>query len=691
MAAPLKTFIIYSSLDRDLRDEFLQHLKPLERAQKISVWSDAEIPPGEPWNNEIQEKLHETELFIPLISKNFFNSKYIEEVELPFAEQQRKTGHAFVIPVLLSACAYKYDPIVGQLEVIPKDKPIISAQAWENADVAWEYVIEKIGERAKKILEDPDFLKKRQEIKEKKADEAAWQKALQSGTIAAFEKYLENPAHHLHRTAATQRLEALKIEQQKAADEAAWQRALQSGTIAAFEKYLENPAHQRHHVEATQRLEALKADESAWQKALQSGTIAAFEKYLENPAHHLHRSEATQRLDELKIEQQKAADEAAWQKAYRADTIEALEAYLANPSHQLHRSEATQRLEELKKAKSQPPYLRWAAIGIGALLALFLIARAIGCGGCNSEDVKPIDPVEPPVPAPSRPDMVFIRGGTFTMGCTSEQRDCDGDESPTFKATVSDFYLSRYEVTNESFVEFLNSISNKIALDGNGDRVSLNGNPIFDNFCGDRKGGCSGFEEMIEYDNGTRPGGRFKVVSGYAKHPVVLVSWYGAVEYCNWLSDREGLRKVYTIRGREVEADWSANGYRLPTEAEWEYAARGGVQSKGYKYAGSDNLDEVAWYLKNSGRKTHPVGEKKPNELGLHDMSGNVWEWCWDWKDAYSSGAKTNPRGPEKGSFRVLRGGSWYYLAEYCRVSNRNDHDPGNRAGYGGFRVALVP
>ncbi len=153
------------------------------------------------------------------------------------------------------------------------------------------------------------------------------------------------------------------------------------------------------------------------------------------------------------------------------------------------------------------------------------------------------------------------------------------------------------------------------------------------------------------------------------------------VEKVSWDDIQEFLRKLNAKTGMS---------FRLPTEAEWEFAAHGGNSSRGYKYSGSDNIDSVAWYYDNSGNKTHPVGTKSPNELGIYDMSGNVCEWCQDWFDAnyYSNSPLSNPKGPSSGAYRVLRGGSWNINARYCRVSFRNNNAPGNGRDYCGFRLA---
>ena len=167
----------------------------------------------------------------------------------------------------------------------------------------------------------------------------------------------------------------------------------------------------------------------------------------------------------------------------------------------------------------------------------------------------------------------------------------------------------------------------------------------------------------------------------------MCISWYDAVEYCNWLSKKERLTPAYNISGKDVTWNRSANGYRLPTEGEWEYAARGGNKGMGYIFAGSNDVDEVGWYYDNSGGKTHPVGWKKPNELGIYDMSGNVGEWVWDWYGSYSYTSQTDPTGPYSGSDRVGRGGSWNNNADNLRSANRNNNDPSNSNNNLGFRL----
>ena len=154
------------------------------------------------------------------------------------------------------------------------------------------------------------------------------------------------------------------------------------------------------------------------------------------------------------------------------------------------------------------------------------------------------------------------------------------------------------------------------------------------------------------------------------------------VEQVSWEDCQTFIRKLNALTGKN---------FRLPTEAEWEFAARGGINSRGYKYSGSNTLRNVAWYYDNSSGKTDPVATKAPNELGIYDMSGNVYEWCNDWYSSsyYTSESQTNPTGPNSGSARMCRGGSWLTNARYCRVSFRFSYDPTHRSGHLGLRLAL--
>ena len=240
-------------------------------------------------------------------------------------------------------------------------------------------------------------------------------------------------------------------------------------------------------------------------------------------------------------------------------------------------------------------------------------------------------------------DMVYVEGGTFTMGATSEQGTSDpwDDEYPTHQVTLSDFYIGKYEVTQQLW-EYVMKYSGTAA---DGSSMSAYASDVW---------------------LGTNPSSSYGVGNYY---PAYYVSW-------------EDIVNIFIPRLNKI----TGKTFRLPTEAEWEYAARGGNKSQGYKYSGSNTIGDVAWYYNNSSL-THQVGTKSPNELGIYDMSGNVWEWCSDWYGSYSSSSQTNPTGPTSGSGRVLRGGSWGNDALYCRLSNRSHNYPDNRLYNLGFRL----
>lgn len=231
--------------------------------------------------------------------------------------------------------------------------------------------------------------------------------------------------------------------------------------------------------------------------------------------------------------------------------------------------------------------------------------------------------------------MIWVEGGDFLMGCTSEQGNCESNAQNVRRVTVDGFYIGMLEVTQSQWEKVV------------GTSISQQRN---------------------------KRGSDYALKGVGPDYPMYYVSWDEAMEFCRLLSNKTG--RTYT----------------LPTEAQWEYAARGGNKNEGAKYAGSNMIDAVAWYTDNSGSGTHIVGSKRANALGIYDMSGNVWEWCKDWyASSYVSYDTNNPVGLSSGSSRVLRGGGWTYTASSCRVAYRGKNSPGFRNSDLGFRVVCIP
>lgn len=249
------------------------------------------------------------------------------------------------------------------------------------------------------------------------------------------------------------------------------------------------------------------------------------------------------------------------------------------------------------------------------------------------------------------PSVIWVEGGTFVMGNASS--DGGSVEKPEHEVTLDGFSIGKYELSVGEFRAFVEASGYKTEAE-----------------LGDGSYGYDG-----KSWNKIKSANWRYTVDGFSladkSHPVIHVSWNDAVAYCKWLSTQTG------------------NKYRLPTEAEWEYAARGGKKSNRFTYSGSNILGDVGWYSDNSGSKTHAIGQKQANELGIYDMSGNVWEWCSDWFDEkyYRRSLEESPTGPEKGKQRVVRGGCWRSDPNQIRTVFRSSATPTEGFYSIGFRI----
>jgi len=382
----------------------------------------------------------------------------------------------------------------------------------------------------------------------------------------------------------------LKELREVAEENALYNECNKDGSGQKLQQYLDKYPDGSRAGEARQRLNATN-DKATWQHAVTLNTKEAYKTYLKDSPDGAFAKDAAQKIEVLD-----------WSEATLQNTATAYQQYLSAYPTGKYAAEAKAWFEEgdWKTATEKN-----TVEGYRAFLKLHSAGKyAEQAGNTVALDIYQKTGIK----------MVFVKGGTFTMG----------ENEGAHQVTLDGYFMGMYEVTQEQWRKFMGKL------------------PEYDNSCS----GC----------------------------PVGGVSWNSANEFISELNQKTKMN------------------FRLPTEAEWEYAARGGQKSKGYVYAGSDNIAEVAWITGDGNKKdkAHPVGRLKPNELGIYDMSGNVYEWCSDLFDAnyYKTSPANNPKGPTSGNGRVVRGGSWGINAASCRSANRGINAPDSRGSYFGFRLS---
>ncbi len=556
---PYNVFIVYARKDADYLEELRDHLRPMEHAGLLNVWCDREIDPGVKWEKAIIDNMDTADLILLMVSTAYYKSAYIHEKELKHALERHEKGEATMIPIIVRPCNFKVDSIISSLQVLPKDA--LPVTEWPNRDNAWLDVVNSI----QKEVEN------RENNEQKEAEQAQKQKK-------------EAEAEHLRRER----------------DETDKKRRDEQAQLEAERLKREQAARQQ------QELQALRqADEDVWSRAQAEDQPDSYRHYLRLYPKGAHQREAADRLKTL----EKTGDPGFNKKILLVPAvllIGALAYWLFPKSESIFsgmESDKGKVIDDTLPPRNPSPEV---------LLD-------------NSSLTKPVEQKSnPQIGSPTSSStfssdypLVYVAGGTFTMGSPKTEKDRYNDECQ-HQVTVKSFQIGKYEVTQKQW------------------KSVMGPNPSFFKGCDD----C----------------------------PVENVSWSDVQQFISKLNEKSSIK------------------YRLPTEEEWEFAARGGTQSRRYVYSGGNTLSSVAWYSENSGSETHRVGAKSPNELGIHDMSGNVWEWCLDLFKPYP-GCSVDDR---TGVHRVTRGGGWSGIARRCRTSNRGHDEPDNRSNNVGFRLAAA-
>jgi formylglycine-generating enzyme required for sulfatase activity len=646
-STPIRIFIAYAREDALLLEQVRKFLHPLEK--DIKMWYDGKIMPGETWAQSIKDNLHAADIILLLMSADAISSNYFWEKEKADALARHHKGECKVVPIILKPCGWDYTDL-ADLQALPKDGKAITT--WNNQEEALRSVFDGLVKLVKEIQDE----RTNEEMRRKRlAEEQAEAERLRK---AAKER------HEREADLKRQKEEQEQIRNQRQF----WEQLQTADDLYKQQKYAQAQV--------------------SYEKLLnwQNKTALGYTDAQPHLVRRIQECKAEQQFADLRQQARQLHQKGKY--ALALDAVQkALQIKKDDRELQSLQRELEQRIQQSQQSSQQ--WIQRVAKGAGGLLLLLFFMKIVVPVGyyfvdsiTSQKGTKPTSTTSTDATetytetvAGINLQMTLVRGGTFTMG----SNDGSDDEKPTHTVQLDDYFIGTQEVTLQQFRAFIADTGYKTDAEK---RTDDYGSYIYNVSRG-------GWEKKDGINWRHDAEGKLQTND---QHPVIHISWNDAMAFCKWLKDKTG------------------KNYTLPTEAQWEYAAGNGSRHTKYAWGngnptnsrGGNVADETklpngtTWDSKFEGYTdgywaTAPVGQFGANELGLYDMTGNVWEWCSDWysSDYYSSSSSLNPTGPATGTLRALRGGGWCYNAESCRVVCRGGTAPASRRNRIGFRLAV--
>ena len=700
MSNPVKIFIAYSRLDEEYLKVLRKHLKPLDRNKTIRIWYDGEIAPGSIWEQSIKDNLYAANIILLLVSANSLASDYFYEKEMADALARHEREEAIVIPIILDYCSWKITEL-NKLQALPKDgKPV---SEWESISKAYTNIVEGLNRsvlevKAKQKATAAEILQKKREAEAERQRKIA--AAQEQERLAELQRQTEESQKK------EQNIKNAK-EKQREAQIAAfkenpkvrygamglggvlllfvlmWGMSKMGGSATSTEQINPNTSNAEIPLLAGGGLDSTTQyqnffnaaqvlfNEKNYDKALIKLDSALVYQPNDTKAQELQNKAKAAQKEQSEAEKQKAQETAYKNLIDKADSKfkkkqwtsakSDYEGALAIKDDESHPKSQIKKIEaELNKIAQSDAAQKEQERKNQEYNRLVKLAD----GKYNQQQWK--DAKSYYEQAANYKNTQYVKDRIGGIDWKLKQEETVKTEPKTTPPSTGRKPHPEIQKLLDNMVTVQGGTFQMGSNDGDDDEKPVHSVTVSTFQMGKYEVTQAQWKAVM----GSNPSSKS---AGCNNCPVETVSWNDAQDF---------IKKLNQLTGKR---------FRLPTEAEWEFAAIGGTKSRNYKYAGSNSIDEVAWYYNNSGKKTHPVGGKKANELGLYDMSGNVYEWCEDdWHRNYN-GAPTNGKAwidSPRAASRVRRGGSWSNVDYYCRSSDRGNSSPSNRNLSIGLRLA---